>query len=331
MVAEQHQEYTGDSSFSENSEPTQILQHQLEPQETSAADEAQSKQQTSTSEGIGFEEKLSDSVKNTQESVLAQNTAKGSTSQSSGLTGIGSIKSIDEFVNAARQIEQNWSQLGNATNRAKALVDAVNTILSNNHGIFACSYQLRSDLGDDAGRFDYKYWQIELNQQSFGTSSIATPQMREVVNTIYHEARHAEQYYRIAQLLATQGHDASYIEAKMGIPPNVATNAVSKPFEAGSDDVLKKQAQLWYDSIYGKNSDKREQVLNKLRQEAAALSNADTALQNAQNTGNQTAINQAWQNYNNVYARYQNAHKAYRALPEEADAWRVGDAAGKKY
>ncbi len=304
---------------------------QLKSEETPAADEAESRQEIPTDEGIGFEQKLSDSVKNTKESVLAQNTAKGNSSQSTGLTGIGSIKSIDEFVNAARQIEQNWSQLGNAASRASALMNAVNTILSNNHGIYACSFELRSDLGGDAGRFDYKYWRLQLAQQSFGSSSITTPQMKEVVNTIYHEARHAEQFYRIAQLLATQGHDASYIEAKMGISSNAATNAASKPLEAGRDDALKKQAQSWYDSIYGKNSDKREQVLNKFRQEITALSNADTALQNAQNTGNQTAINQAQQNYNNVYARYQNAYKAYRALPEEKDAWQIGDAAGNSY
>ena len=118
--------------------------------------------------------------------------------------------------------------------------------------------------------------------------SIAQPdraQAADVVDTIYHEARHAEQWFRIAQLRALQrrrgegaAEDARLgraIAAELQIPRRIADRAVTTPprFALGSMEAL--VAQGWFDSMYGTGSARRERVLTELDRSGAALEQAE--------------------------------------------------------
>ena len=118
--------------------------------------------------------------------------------------------------------------------------------------------------------------------------AIAQPdraQAADVVDTIYHEARHAEQWFRIAQLRALQrrrregaAEDARLgraIASELQIPRRIADLAVTTPprFALGSMDAL--IAQGWFDSVYGTGRARREHVLTELDRSGTALERAE--------------------------------------------------------
>jgi len=80
-----------------------------------------------------------------------------------------------------------------------------------------------------------------------------------MADTVYHEARHAEQWYRMAQMRAGQGRTAAQIATEMGIPARIAAVAAGAPLARGSMDAL--IADGWYQSVYGSGSAHRERVL----------------------------------------------------------------------
>ena len=131
------------------------------------------------------------------------------------------------------------------------------------------------------GEFDFGTWSMTLGQAALAVANPTQAQLDDIANTVYHEARHAEQWFNMAQLRAGQGRTAAEIAAEMFIPAHIAAAAVADPIAPGSAKAL--IAQNWYDGIYGAGRANRNRVLN-------SGTNAE-----------------------------------YRALPEEHDAWRVGD------
>jgi len=87
---------------------------------------------------------------------------------------------------------------------------------------------------------------LKLDPLQFQPGKFHDP--RATTATIYHEARHAEQDFRIGQLLARQGKLAEEINAKTGLNLKVAEKAV-----AAKDDMTPMQAliaQGWFDSLH---------------------------------------------------------------------------------
>lgn len=52
------------------------------------------------------------------------------------------------------------------------------------------------------GEFDYQTWSLRVDPNLWNNMNLAFPDFVELCCTLYHEARHAEQFYRIAQGLA---------------------------------------------------------------------------------------------------------------------------------
>lgn len=89
-----------------------------------------------------------------------------------------------------------------------------------------------------AGAFDRTTWTIEMNTADFSqrpdvskVGDLDQGEVAEVVDTIYHEARHAEQAFRIAQMQAEQGKTAEEIEKGLSIPAEVAAVAAANPLK----------------------------------------------------------------------------------------------------
>jgi hypothetical protein len=181
----------------------------------------------------------------------------------------------------------------------KKLITAVNTALASS-GVptIGTSEDLTST---DNGTFEFGDWKIV-----FGGASATTGQSSKIfadtVNTVYHESRHCEQWFRIAQALAAgsirlpailpsgitrpAAGNAASIEAFMFIPRRIANLAVANTNLGG---VQLRLVQGWFESIYGVGRNPRGSRLNDI--------------------GN----------------RYQD----YRSLAEELDAWHLGDTAGE--
>jgi hypothetical protein len=132
---------------------------------------------------------------------------------------------------------------------------------------------------DDLGTFSPSTWAININTQEFSASAntvcgLTPDEAAEIVDTLYHEIRHAEQSYRIARMLAGQwaglikiGVDPAYVEKIIrrvtGLPVSVIQQAMQNPLQAtpdslqslmalvglsnGANDEMA-EAQTWYQS-----------------------------------------------------------------------------------
>jgi hypothetical protein len=119
--------------------------------------------------------------------------------------------------------------------------------------------------------------------------------MAELTNTIYHEGRHGEQWFCAAQSQAAAGVPPSVIAKQMKLPAAVTANAAMNPARPGTSEG--EVGNAVDTSVYGPRAEHRQAVL--------------------------TDLNQA-QPKNGTYEQY-------RALPEEEDAWRQGDAVEAQY
>ena len=117
----------------------------------------------------------------------------------------------------------------------------------------------------------------------------------------YHEVRHCEQSFRVAQMLAGEGRTAAEIAAIMAMNPRsepghrterVIAAAIASPLAPGSMQAL--IAKGWFESEYGTGRAHRNRVLSDRSGSAAA-------------------------------------HARYRNLPEEFDAFYVADEIGDRF
>lgn len=140
--------------------------------------------------------------------------------------------------------------------------------------------------------FDFQNWRITFGAPLMVAGSLNA--LRLGVNTVYHEARHCEQWYRMAQGVAAgklnkniqnriDNKSAQAIAAGLWIPLKIAQSAMANTDYGGNPD---REVLAWWDSVYAASGGIRGRKLG------------------------------------HIQARYD----AYRNLPEEVDAWFLGDA-----
>lgn len=234
-------------------------------------------------------------------------------------SGLAEAERMDTYVEEAQGVEAEWATLGTAQARADALMEAVNGHLSDS-GVPECSSQL-ADL-DSNGQLDFENWRIELGQERFGRETVSSEEAAGIARTVYHEARHAEQWFRMAQMRAGQGRTAAQIAREMSIPPEIAQAAVADPIQPGTMEAL--IADGWFQSVYGSGSDHRDRTLREVDRAATALEEAQQAHDDNPTPATEARLTRAQD-------RFERAFEAYHNLPEEADAHRVGDAIMERY
>lgn len=145
--------------------------------------------------------------------------------------------------------------------------------------------------------FNYQTWAITFGAPLMVPGSLNA--LRLGVNTVYHEARHCEQWFRMAQGVAAGKLNKNVenridrtkvadIAAKLWIPLNIAQAAMAATDYGGNSD---SEVRGWWDSVYAASGGIRGRKLGHI----------DT--------------------------RYD----AYRGLPEEIDAWNLGDTVGEDF
>ena len=115
------------------------------------------------------------------------------------------------------------------------------------------AYPVKSDYSTSGpeGLFDRAYWWITINIAAFGKKGaskvkhLSMSEVGEIADTLYHEARHAEQWFRVARMKAGQLMKAGQKkiakkiasplkEGGLGIPEEVASEAVRHPLKSSS-------------------------------------------------------------------------------------------------
>lgn len=206
---------------------------------------------------------------------------------------------FDAYIRACSSAWEAFKDSGVPKMRKK-LITAVNAALgSSGVPMIGSSEDLTST---DNGTFEFNEWKIVFGGAS-ATSGQSSKIFADTVDTVYHESRHCEQWFRIAQALAAGNirlplvmatgvtrpgaGDAASIATFMFIPRRIADLAVANTNLGGVELRL---VQGWFDSIYGSGGTPRGRRLNDI----------------------------------------QNRYQDYRALAEERDAWQLGTRAGEE-
>jgi hypothetical protein len=115
-----------------------------------------------------------------------------------------------------------------------------------------------------AGQFFAEDWKVVLNPKHFSyrgattMGELTTDEIAIIASTIAHEARHAEQHFRMARLDAAEGKDP----AASGLDEDAAKAAADMPLDLRDAREAKavKEARAWRSSRYGEDAIYREVV-----------------------------------------------------------------------
>jgi HNH/Endo VII superfamily nuclease toxins len=107
--------------------------------------------------------------------------------------------------------------------------------------------------------FDSEKWKININSSRI--SQLNSSNAGKLARLIYHEMRHAEQSYHIAQWLASPPNSKSFKDIQKitdgDIKDSVIRQAIKSAHNYPTLSTNQKQqiaqAEYWYDSLYGKN------------------------------------------------------------------------------
>ena len=235
-------------------------------------------------------------------------------------TGIGARVAVGRFVEAAKKVQADWDTLGSAKARGKAFGAAANAELKA-AGVPEVKIKVMK-LGN-AGSFDFSSWTLELGKPAFEGPKPSHGDLMETADTVYHETRHAEQWFRMARLQAGKGWSASKISTKLSIPLKVAKAAVKSKLVGTGTEVT--EASAWYENVYGTGRKARSKTLKTLTKTRKELEKALAAYTkvDADPKASEAKKGAALKKLEAAQKKREDALKAYHALPEEADAWSV--------
>ncbi len=235
-------------------------------------------------------------------------------------TGLAVQSSIESYSGKARELLAKWEELGTAEARINKLTELVNVELAAAN--VPAVGTIISDAEGNLGQFEFTSWSIDIGKPAFETANPTPAEKADMADTVYHESRHAEQWYRIAQFQASEGKSAQKITDDTDIPKKITDQAVANPLKKGSMEAL--IAKGWNESVYGSRADYRESVLKELAEAEKAEEKAQEELNADPTPANQKKLEAA-------KARHVKALAAYYDLPEENDANRIGARVTKAY
>jgi hypothetical protein len=208
-----------------------------------------------------------------------------------GLTGQGAVdgfaQKIYTFINKPENAEATVTQLRDTLEQA-----ANDELVAIAPDVPHVAYSF-ADAGGNRAWFVSGDWQVEINADNvFGGEKVkikdlSTDDLTNAISTAYHEGRHAEQYFRIAQLfaedLARARVPATDIKKAMqkhlnGLPESVLDSAIAHPLGANLDPAIREKIRLWTTSLYGAGTHYRDVVYTMYDEAISGLHNNIQAL-----------------------------------------------------
>jgi hypothetical protein len=240
--------------------------------------------------------------------------------------GLQSELSMDAFIGAAKQVETDWQKLGGADQRLEPLGKAINEQLKGVQ-VPGCDAEAKKMDPGQLGMFNEEPWMMTIDRTVLDQPSIDSARAAKLGNTVYHEARHGEQYHRMARMLAGKKLPVDQIQKMTSIRKDVVEHAATMPIEQESPEAA--QAQSWFDSVNpaGKNFEQRKLVYENLTKTTKAFQSAQTKREQVwkDESSDQNARRAAADEERKAKREQLKAEQAYRELPEEADAFAAGD------
>lgn len=214
---------------------------------------------------------------------------------------------IEVFISQTINLYKEWNTL-TSTERGVKLLSGINTNFKN---LKIPQIKVYLKPISALGQLQFSNWSIELKQSILEGSKEAVD-FADVCDTIYHESRHAEQWYRCAEFLAaekvsnepyrtrksaiqnmTVAKHARLIADILGMDWNICKIAIDTSRTSQYQMVDTFMIKGWFESIYGRRSHHRDQTYQNMDDTDITVSSQ--------------------------------AEKDYLNLPEERDAHAVGD------
>jgi hypothetical protein len=169
------------------------------------------------------------------------------------------------------------------------------------------------------GAFRISEWTAFISTRLLDPVPLPQDKRVQLRSVVYHEARHAEQLYNIARMLAAKGRTPAQITTLVGTTrkPDVAVEAKSRPLVRGSTEFV--VAEQLFEATHGDAGRRHEALEQTALTKRKAL---DAALDGA-------GGNRADPRVVKAQAEYDKAHAAYADLADETDAFATGDEAAQ--
>ncbi len=244
-------------------------------------------------------------------------------------SGLNSKMSVDAFGNAVTALQAQWNDM-NPTSRGANLVGLANEQLVN-AGVFPVDGFLDSSVkGKVAGSFHNATWKIRLNKELFSRTKFRAEDAPHMAATVYHEARHAEQYFRMAQMLAGRNEKATAEEvaAQIEIPPEVAAAAMQSKILPS--DPAAAFGQKMFDDRQGQGAAHNRHTLEQVEREMAIYAPLRERYEAAMASKNPEEIEAAHAALLQVKQPVMHAWHEYVKLASEADAFSAEHAVDAK-
>jgi hypothetical protein len=230
--------------------------------------------------------------------------------------GMSDDKKEKDFADGFKKLQKDWKTL-TADQRQVRIKELANGAAS--PGV--------PDVGvhptkmNNAGELDFSNWRLDLNQDDLDKKEFSDAEAKEFADTVYHETRHAQQWYLMAQKRAAEGKTADEISKELDIPKSVAESAAKDPL--GKKDARQACADALYESVYGSKAEARNKTLTDLATTRDTLKKAQQDYEKlaADKTATKKQKEDAFKTWQKAYADRQKIRKDYMNLPEEADAW----------
>jgi hypothetical protein len=186
------------------------------------------------------------------------------------MSGLNSSRIIDQFTKDIKELAKDWSKMTPNERQNKLQISIGKSFDS--AGLPNLEIKLKSFPPQLQGQLDFHNWKMYINQNLINDPELSPKEASNLAQTIYHEARHGEQSYRMAELLASKPPDAQKrtpeeIAQKLQFSKTAGLIIVQKAVQAVQKDPLSPeqliQARAWYQSVYGKDS-QRNQVFKNL-------------------------------------------------------------------
>jgi hypothetical protein len=250
------------------------------------------------------------------------------------LTGLGRLAALDHFATEIKGLQSRWTTLPLPDDRVAALRVSLNAELTsaNVPGFIL----VEKEPMEWKGYFEKGRWRFAVSQDLVSGATLPDKDAGELANVALHEGRHAEQEFLAARFSAgVNNKDSAFIQTDQGIPQPIADEAVTKKFTSGTDATTKDLGKKMYKAkVTDRAVNQQISSDDGPREMGVARGEAEVAVRDLDAvpvTVNITKAKAKRDALKGWILEVERRYTLYRAIPYEADAHEVGDAAEQAF
>jgi hypothetical protein len=247
-------------------------------------------------------------------------------------TGLGSLARLEHFATAIRGLQRRWNAGAASTATRIGWISAL--INSELAAVDVPAFdRVENEDMQFMGGFEQRRWVFAIANHLVNDDHLDDDDVAELANTMFHEARHAEQTFLSARFEAGQNPRITIeqLAARVRIPNAIATAAIARRFDARTPAAVAALGSRMHQA--GVVEGDRNQAISDndgMREMEQARTEAQTALSALQSAVNARTLAAAVAKRDALrrsIAEVERLYTLYRNIPYESDAHQVGDAA----